>query len=79
MCESCLLSLKLTKTFQGKQVWLKMRLSIAKIATCDCLDTLFIISNNYDGGLSRLMFGLTLYQVIKKRTEPNDDATRKSV
>ena len=37
---------------------------------CDCLDTLFIISNNYDGGLSRIMnekshllFRLALYQV----------------
>ena len=41
MCESHLLSLKFNET-KGKQaIW-------------NCSDTLFIISNNYDGGLLQM-------------------------
>ena len=56
MFEWHLLSLKLTETFQGKKVCLKMRLSIAKILshTKLIIQILFIISNNYDGALVRM-------------------------
>ena len=55
MCEWHLLSLKLTKAFQGKKNLPKNEAFDSQdTKPFDCLDTLFIISNNYDGEVLRM-------------------------